>query len=192
MALVFLVFVLAAVFLHRSFRNESNMRNRGRVAVYLSDDGKDLTRATPVPYRDMPEQSKDMMFALVNVPTREVTVSGVHPVRINVVIRNIGKLDIRDFYLRIDSNATIKVLSEEELSLTDNEIDAHIQMLKASSNEHIFPIEIIPRPHQHEDGLLISVTGVGLQSYAAASKLLFIDGTEPSKPAPTAVKEPAK
>jgi hypothetical protein len=184
-----LLFIGSSYRLLTSYRVIAAERDMAVIEVYVGDSQR--TKAATVPFRPNPVEQEEMMFALVDVPYKGVTIhNGDRLIHLNIILRNTSTVPIDDAHVKIDSNAPLQAASDEETVLSSTELGfrlLEVAPMKGSSGEISIPVTIDLPEYQFETGLLISIVGDNLRPYAAAAKLRVIDETRP-EPSPVSAK----
>jgi len=196
------LFAVADAQFFRTFDDHLARMGQMRVVVFISDNENNRTRALSAPVMEHADSSKDMMFALEGIPTRDVTArNSDRSTVVNVVVRNTSDLEIENAHILIESNVPIKGAGAQLTSISETGLTADVDDLPAfrrSGAERVFPVEIPVTGMRVRAGLFVTVMADDLHPYAAAAKVIVTkretDPSSGSRPAaiPLAAKPASK
>src|ERR1700712_1618714 len=100
------------------------VNNRARLDIYLSDGVETRTRPAPALPRSV--KSRSLVFALANVPMKEVRIHHSDTsATIQVVLRNMSAADVKNARVEISSNTPIIPADGSTVALSKTEVGAH-------------------------------------------------------------------
>jgi hypothetical protein len=163
-----------------TYKARTTRREQGEMQVFVADTQR--TAAMKVPVLERPEDTKDMMFALMGVPDKEVFIQkGDKSMKVDVLLRSTYAMSIRNVHVQIDSNVPIKAAAPELTSTGETELIGELPDIPAGGKTvqvYSLPVEVSVPAYQNKAGLLVTVVGDNIKPYAAAARIVFV-----SKPA---------
>jgi|GEM_PF-4155721 len=181
-----------------TFKTRIVRRDRGELQVFVSDTQP--TTAMKVPVLERPEDTKDMMFALMGVPDKGVQIErGETAKTVNVVLKSTYAKPIRNVHVQIDSDVPIRAAAPGLNSSGETQLVGELpDMLPAGEAARTvsLPVSVSVPRYQSKAGLLVTVVGDDMKPYAAAAHIVFSLKAAPRSapavptppPAPTAAR----
>jgi hypothetical protein len=169
------LFLICFLWLGLSMKAPRPVNNRGRLEIYLSDGIETLTRPAPAMPRSV--NSRTLVFALANVPVKEMEIHHKDTTAtIQVVLRNLSPFDIKNAHVEISSNAPIKPADGAGVVLSSNEMSANTGAMTPyarTKQEQAIKLDLsIPQPRTTV-GLYVTVSGENVQPSAGVENINF-------------------
>jgi hypothetical protein len=187
------VFSAIAAEFFLSYRDQLSKSQQAHLQVFLMDTGKSRTRALSRPVSNQSRAYKEMMFAMVGIPTRNVTIRDSDRSMIaNVVIRNSGEFEIENAHIMISSNVPIKAASPQVVQVAETELRTEVDDLPAfrrTGTDTVIPVEIAVSQSNVRAGLSVTILGDGVNPYAAAVNVVIVK--KPDAALPVVAEEPS-
>ena len=169
------LFLVALLGMALTMKAPRPVNNRARVDIFLSDGVETRTRQAPVMPRSI--HSRSLVFALANVPIKEVQIHHADSVMtMQVVLRNMSAAEIKGIHVEVSSNTPITPGDVKGVSLSTTEVGETTGALAPYANtkqEQVIKVNVaIPHPHTTV-GLYVTVTGPNVQAAAGVENVNF-------------------